>query len=133
VHGFIGLDALKSIIDICGDDTAVFVVTELTHPGGLEFTRPLAEQFASMAAFLGCYGIQAPGTRPEQIAVLRKVVGPDMCIASCGIGAQGGSFTAALEAGADFGIIGRAIYAADDPGLAAEEFARSGSRVSRST
>ncbi|TBL69368.1 orotidine-5'-phosphate decarboxylase [Paenibacillus thalictri] len=125
VHGFIGPDAIMEVKEVAGDDMGVFVVTELTHPGGLEFTRPHAKQFAEMAAYLGCYGIQAPGTRPEQIRVMRETVGPDMKIIACGIGAQGGTLQAAIEAGADFGIIGRSIYEADDPREAAMSLARS--------
>ena len=124
VHGFIGADAIIEIQEAAGSEMGVFVVTELTHPGGLEYTRPHAKQFAEMAAYLGCYGIQAPGTRPEQIRVLRETVGPDMKIIACGVGAQGGIMQAALEAGADFAIIGRSIYEAEDPREAAIRIGR---------
>lgn len=119
-HGFIGSDALLELVDILQDQTSVFVVTELTHPGGLEFTRQHSEDFARLAVLVGAAGIQAPGTRPEQIKVLRDIVGPDSVVISCGIGAQGGSLRDAILAGADFGIVGRAIYEAEDPGLAAQ-------------
>jgi len=124
VHGFIGADAVMEIMEVAGDDLGVFIVTELTHPGGLEYTRPHSMQFAEMAAYLGCYGIQAPGTRPDQIRVLRESIGPDMKIIACGIGAQGGVLQEAIEAGADFGIVGRAIYEAHDPKQAAIRIAR---------
>ncbi|WP_019154784.1 orotidine-5'-phosphate decarboxylase [Robertmurraya massiliosenegalensis] len=122
VHGFIGPDALFEIKKIAGDEMGVIVVTELTHPGGLEFTRKFSEDFAKMAAFFQCYGIQAPGTRPDQIKHLRRTVGPDLNILCCGIGSQGGSFLNAIEAGADFCIIGRAIYDSDSPRKAVQEF-----------
>jgi orotidine-5'-phosphate decarboxylase len=122
-HGFIGSDALLELIEILQPATSVFVVTELTHPGGLEFTRAHSEDFARLARTLGAAGIQAPGTRPDQIRVLRDIVGPDAVVISCGIGAQGGTVRAAVEAGADFAIIGRGIYGSPDPRAAAVAFA----------
>lgn len=115
IHGFVGSDAIMEMLKIANDEIGVIVVTELTHPGGLEFTRLHAEEFASMARLLDCYGIQAPGTRPEQIKNLRRVVGDDKVIVSCGVGAQGGKFKEAVEAGADFAIIGRTIYESENP------------------
>ena len=50
-------------------------------------------------------------------------MGPEMTIVCCGIGAQGGKFGHAVAAGADFEIIGRAIYRAPDPAAAAAEIA----------
>lgn len=129
-HGFIGPDALVEILEVAGEDLGIFVVTELTHPGGLEFTRPHARQFAEMAAYLGCYGIQAPGTRPDQIRALRETVGPELVMIACGIGAQGGTLQAAIQAGADFGIIGRAIYDAPNPREAALRIAASSADAS---
>ena len=45
----------------------------------------------------------------------RDIIGEDSIIVSCGIGAQGGKFGGALAAGADYEIIGRAIYEAENP------------------
>lgn len=124
VHGFIGSDAILEIKEVAGDEVGVIIVTELTHPGGLEFTRKHAEEFAALCDFLDCYGIQAPATRPDQVRNLRQVIGSDKVIVSCGIGAQGGTLQEAVSSGADFGIIGRAIYEADDPRQAAMTFAQ---------
>ncbi|KHF37804.1 orotidine-5'-phosphate decarboxylase [Halalkalibacter okhensis] len=115
VHGFIGSDALLELKDIASNEIGIIIVTELTHPGGLEFTRNYSEKFAELCAFVDVYGIQAPGTRPDQVKKLREIVGPDKVIVSCGVGAQGGSFADAVDAGADFAIIGRAIYDAPSP------------------
>lgn len=123
VHGFIGADAIMEIQEVASGDMGIFVVTELTHPGGLEFTRSYSEQFARMAAYLDCFGIQAPGTRPDQIQVLRDTIGPEMTIIACGIGAQGGTLEAVVRAGADYGIIGRSIYEAENPRQAAMDLA----------
>ena len=46
---------------------------------------------------------------------MRDLVGPGLTIVCCGVGAQGGKYGHAIAAGADFEIIGRAIYQAEDP------------------
>lgn len=114
IHGFIGVDALREA-QAAADGLKLFVVTQLTNPGGLDFTAQFTGEFAELARFLGLAGVQAPGNRPEVVAEVRKIVGPDLMIVCCGIGAQGGRFGHALAAGADFEIIGRAIYEAPDP------------------
>jgi len=42
-----------------------------------------------------------------------------MLIISPGVGAQGAPFGSAIRAGADYEIVGRAIYASQDPAAAA--------------
>lgn len=122
VHGFIGSDSILELKEVAGNEMGVIIVTELTSPGGLEFTRQYATHFAELCNFLDCYGIQAPGTRPEQVKHLREIIGDGKVIVSCGIGAQGGQFADAIEAGATFGIIGRAIYQDKHPRQAAIRF-----------
>ncbi|MGD9963312.1 MAG: orotidine-5'-phosphate decarboxylase [Thermoplasmata archaeon] len=119
-HGFTGDDSVKACIDAAKGQ--VFVVTEMSHPGGKQFTAPMADKFAALAKAAGARGIVAPATRPERIADLRKVIG-DLEIISPGVGAQGGKASDALRAGADFVIVGRAIYEAPDPAAAARELA----------
>ena len=50
----------------------------------------------------------------------------DMFITSPGIGAQGGACEAAVKAGTDYPIVGRAIYEAEDPVKAVEELFEQG-------
>lgn len=114
VQGFIGIDAIQSAIEAAGD-LKIFVVTQLTNPGGLDFTGRFTEEFAGLARMLGAAGVQAPGNRPEVVSKVREIVGEEMMIACCGIGVQGGKFGGAIAAGGDFEIIGRAIYSAPDP------------------
>ncbi len=118
VQGFIGIDAIQSAIEAAGE-LKIFVVTQLTNPGGLDFTARFTEDFAGLARMLGAAGVQAPGNRPEVVERVRKIVGEEMMIACCGIGVQGGEFGAAIAAGGDFEIIGRAIHQAPDPARAA--------------
>lgn len=119
-HAFTGEDSVKACVDAASGQA--FVVAEMSHPGGKQFTAPLADKFAELAKAVGARGIVAPATRPERIADLRRIVG-DLEIISPGVGAQGGKASDSLRAGADYVIIGRAIYEAPDPGEAARRFA----------
>lgn len=119
-HGFTGDDSVKACVDAAKGQ--VFVLTEMSHPGGKQFTAPVADRLAALAKSSGARGIVAPATRPERIAALRRIVG-DMEIITPGVGAQGGSASDALRAGADFVIVGRAIYDAPDPAEAARRLA----------
>lgn len=119
-HGFTGADSLKACID--ASRGRVFVVAEMSHPGGKEFTAPNSERIAAMARDAGAMGIVAPATRPDRIAKLREIVG-SLKIISPGVGAQGGKASDALAAGADLIIVGRAIYESTHPRSAAAEIA----------
>jgi len=119
-HGFTGDDSVKACVDAAKGQ--VFVVTEMSHPGGKQFTAPIADKLAALAKGAGARGIVAPATRPERIADLRKIIG-NMEIISPGVGAQGGKASDALKAGADYIIVGRAIYEAADPREAAKKLA----------
>jgi len=119
-HGFTGDDSVKACVDAAKGQ--VFVVTEMSHPGGRQFTAPVADRLAALAKAAGARGIVAPATRPERIADLRRIIG-DMEIISPGVGAQGGRASDAIRAGADYIIVGRAIYESPDPKSAAEKLA----------
>jgi orotidine-5'-phosphate decarboxylase len=120
VHGIVGPDAIQDCIDTAGGKLGVIVQLELTHPGGLMFTQGIAEDMAAAASALDIFGIQAPGNRPNRIRAFRAIVGPGATIVCCGIGAQGGKYKEALDAGGDYAIIGRAIYDAEDPSAAVD-------------
>lgn len=94
----------------------IIIFTEFTHSDGL-IDSNTANRVAYLSRELKVYGIQAPGTKPERVSQLRDIVGPDLVIVSCGIGAQGPAVGSALKAGADFEIIGRKICDADNPNL----------------
>ena len=119
-HGFTGEDSVKACVDAARGQ--VFVVTEMSHPGGRQFTAPIADKLAALAKAAGARGIVAPATRPERISELRKIIGSLEIIAP-GVGAQGGKASDALRAGADYIIVGRAIYESKDPRAAAESLA----------
>ena len=121
VHAFTGDDSLKAAVAAAGD-AEIYAVTEMSHPGGKMFTAKHAEEMAAMGVECGAAGFIAPATRPERIAAIRKVIG-DRKILSPGVGAQGGSASSAIRAGADYVIVGRAIYGSDDPEAAARSIA----------
>jgi orotidine-5'-phosphate decarboxylase len=121
-QGFAGDDAVRACIDSGLD---VYVLVEMTHPGSKEYISGHSEDIAAMARDVGATGIVAPGNRPERLSLYRSIIGPDLQILCPGIGAQGGRPGDAIAAGADFEIVGRSIYRAEDPGSAAEEIAGS--------
>jgi len=121
-HAFAGEDSVRACVE-AAKGAEVFVVTELSHPGGQEFTARHAEEFARLAVRAGAAGIIAPATRPERVRLMRGLVG-DRLILAPGVGAQGGKPADAIHAGADAVIVGRALYEAADPAKAAEAIAR---------
>ena len=123
-HGFVGADAAQTCVEVAhGHGGAVYIVTEMSHPGATEFFHGgVAEEIAALAVSCRADGIIAPATRPDRIAKLREIVG-DRAIYSPGVGAQGGDLdtVAGLVDGV---IVGRSIYEAKDPGAEAERFSR---------
>lgn len=121
-QGFTGRDSVEACVDVARSyNRETYVVTEMSHPGALDFLQPHAMELVDLARKAGATGIIAPATRPERLALIRQRAG-DMKIISPGVGAQGGDAAAAIKAGADFVIVGRSIYNAKDPYQAAKEF-----------
>ena len=122
-QAFPGKDSLVACADCARDFAAdLFVVTEMSHPGAEQFMAPLAERMARLAVESGARGVVAPATRPERIRMIRSIIG-DKLIISPGVGAQGGSAGEALQAGADYLIVGRSVYGSADPVAQAKELA----------
>ena len=121
-QGFVGEDSVRAAVESAGR-AEVFVITEMSHPGGAEFTAPHAEEMARLAVRAGAAGIVAPATRPERVKRLREIVGAKLILAP-GVGAQGGKPAEAIRAGADAVIVGRSIYESNDPRASAEAIAR---------
>lgn len=120
-HAFAGADSVRACVEAAGR-ADVFVVTEMSHPGGTEYTATHAEDFARVAVATGAAGIVAPATRPDRVSALRAIVGSRLILAP-GVGAQGGRPADAIRAGADAVIVGRSIYDAADPAAAARAIA----------
>ncbi len=122
VHAFTGDDSLRAAVEASGG-AEIYAVTEMSHPGAVMFTAQHAEEMARLGVECGVDGFIAPATRPDRIRVVRSVVGEGKKILSPGVGAQGGKASDAIRAGADYAIVGRAIYGSDDPRASAEAFA----------
>ncbi len=121
-QGFTGLDSVTACVDTAKKyGREAYVVTEMSHPGALDFLQPCAFRLVDLARSAGADGIIAPATRPEKLAEIRRRAG-GMKILSPGVGAQGGDARKAIEAGADFVIVGRSIYNAENPYQAAISF-----------
>jgi orotidine-5'-phosphate decarboxylase len=121
VHGFVGHDSVEACVN-AAEGADVFVVTEMSHPGGTEFTAKIADQLVVLAKDSGARGIIAPATRPDRLAEIRGMAN-ELLILTPGVGAQGGTAGDAIKAGADFIIVGRSIYQAPDPRAAAQKIA----------
>ncbi len=120
VHGFTGKDSLLECVET-GEEYGgeIYVVTEMSHPGAVEFMQPKAFEIASLAVECKASGVVAPATRPERIKLIRNIVG-NLTIISPGVGAQGGCAADVIRAGADYVIVGRSIYNSKTPGKEAE-------------
>ena len=123
VHGFTGKDSLTECVKTGrGHGKDIYVVTEMSHPGALDFMQTAAEKLARMAVDSGATGVVAPATRPDRLREIRNIVG-DLTIISPGVGAQGGSAADAIRAGADYVIVGRSIYGSKNPDVEAGKIA----------
>jgi orotidine-5'-phosphate decarboxylase len=119
-QAFPGKDSLIACADCAASYGAdLYAVTEMSHPGAEQFMAPQAESMARMAVEAGASGVVAPATRPERIKLIRSIIG-NKTIISPGVGAQGGSAQLALQAGADYLIVGRSIYEAGNPAACAK-------------
>lgn len=71
--------------------------------------------FANKALAWNADGVVVGATYPEKIREIRQILNGKVPIYSPGIGAQGGEIKTALEAGARYLIVGRAIAQASNP------------------
>ncbi|AFK22335.1 orotidine-5'-phosphate decarboxylase [Pyrococcus sp. ST04] len=117
VHSFVGKDSVLAVKEL----GQIIMIVEMSHPGALEFINPLTDKFIEMANEVEPFGVIAPGTRPERIRYIRGKLKRSIKILTPGIGAQGGKAKEAMEAGADYIIVGRSIYNAENPRDAARK------------
>ena len=122
VHAVIGFkDGLEAVVDRAGEyGLGILSLLSMTHRGADEIINKYFTEALEASLKADVDGFILPANRPDLIRYVRNIAG-EKVIASPGVGAQGARFGAAVDAGADFEIIGRSIYQADSPSQAAEE------------
>jgi len=122
-HAFVGYEkGLSGLYDETSKfDGGVILVINMSHDGSKQFITTNAEKLAEFARDHEADGVIAPATRPDEVSRARSWLGPDVLLLTPGIGAQGGKPGDAIKAGADYEIVGRAIYQSSDPGNSARE------------
>lgn len=110
-HGFVGRDSVEAVMEL----GKTIMVVEMSHPGAKEFIQPVTDKLIEMANELRPFGVIAPATRSERVAYILERLEPEIKLLTPGVGAQGGDARAVLKAGADYIIVGRSIYASENP------------------
>ena len=110
-HGFVGSDSVRAVMEL----GKTIIVVEMSHPGAREFIQPVTDGLIELANQLEPFGVIAPATRPERVSYIRSKLKPGIKVITPGVGAQGGKAGEVLKAGADYIIVGRSIYASDNP------------------
>jgi len=135
---FIGWEeGLKPIFDVARkQQRGVILLVYMSHKGadeGYGQTVSNTEKgkrafqyavFARKALKYEADGAVVGATYPKKISEIHKILGEKIPIYAPGIGAQGGEIKAALDSGASYLIVGRAITLADKPAEAAKEIRR---------
>ncbi len=117
-HGFVGSDSVMAVMEL----GKTIIVVEMSHPGAREFIQPVTDKLIELANRLEPFGVIAPATRPERVAYIRSKLKDGIKVLTPGVGAQGGSAREVLKAGADYIIVGRSIYASENPRESARRF-----------
>lgn len=114
-------------------DRGVILLVYMSHKGAVEgygqmvqdsATKQLVPQyriFAQKALTWKADGAVAGATYPDKIREVYSILKGKVPIYSPGVGAQGGDTEAAVKAGAEYLIVGRAIVEAKDPARTAEQ------------
>ncbi|MFX1317888.1 MAG: orotate phosphoribosyltransferase [Promethearchaeota archaeon] len=126
VQGFIGSDAIQAVVEEAkkAGDRGVILVVDMSHPGAAQFIHPETPRMVDLAKQMQVTGVISPGTRPAHVRAIRNQIGRAPLVLAPGVGAQGGKPGSAIAAGANYEIIGRSIYAANNPVAKAKEFAQ---------
>jgi orotidine-5'-phosphate decarboxylase len=132
VNPLVGMEGgLASVFELATlKKRGIITLCYMSHPGAKEGyglyvspdgkkSEPFYQHFARVARKWDTDGVIVGATYPEKITEIREVLGTEIPIISPGVGAQGGSARAAIDAGADFVIAARSIVNAEDPAAAA--------------
>ena len=115
-HVFVGKDALEPIFNVASEngDKGVILIPTMSHRGANDFLNKHTDEFIKLINELGATGVIAPATRPREIKKIKEKIG-DKLVFAPGVGVQGGTVRGAIMSGADFVIVGRAIYNSNNP------------------
>lgn len=119
-HSFTGLDSLARVVETAGE-MKVFSVVAMSNPGSADFIDAQTDNLISVSKKAGVNGFIAPGNKYNVLRHIRERASGSIILAP-GVGKQGGDASTAISNGADYVIIGRAIYEAQDPLGALSEF-----------
>lgn len=124
-HAIIGFEnGLKSIVDRAREkNIGIFSLPAMSHPGAEEILNKCFKDTLNVSLKADVDGLVLPATRPHYIKIARGMRYKNLII-SPGIGVQGAEPGVAVAAGADYEIIGRSIYASEDPVSSVKMFRR---------
>jgi orotidine-5'-phosphate decarboxylase len=136
VHACGGAAMIEAAVDAL-PDTRIAAVTILTSLDAVDLDRlgiagPPAEAVRRLALLAVAAGARALVCSPQEVALVRDAVGPEVVLVTPGVRPADGDSQdqarvatpeQALAAGADLLVVGRPITAADDPGAAAAALA----------
>jgi len=130
-HAFVGKDSVDAIINTAKKygDKGVFLLPLMSHPGAKMFMKPLMRELVELCIIEDVTGVIAPATRLDDLKRIRELIGEERLILAPGVGAQGARPGSAIKEGANFEIIGRAIYNAESPSKAVKFFAEKTWRI----
>ncbi len=125
-----GLDAVFRLAD--SGHKGIILLVYMSNPGAEQFysmmgahagetPRPVFEILTELAMRWKAHGAVVGATKPEIISRVRQISGDTLSIYSPGVLVQGGDPKKAVAAGADYLIVGRAIYQTSDPTQSAME------------
>ena len=138
VNPFVGWDGgLDSVFKVATERSkGIISLCYMSHPAseegyGLKVAldekgkkwEQLYIEFARRAKKWEADGVIVGATYPERITEVKDILGDTVPILSPGVGAQGGSASDAIQAGAEYVIVARSIINADNPGEAARTLA----------
>ncbi|MGB9740607.1 MAG: orotidine 5'-phosphate decarboxylase [Candidatus Bathyarchaeia archaeon] len=132
---FVGWEeGIKPIFDVAQRlKRGIILLAYMSHKGASEgYGQTVIDQktgekipqyvsFARKALAWGADGVVVGATYPEKMREINAILNANTPIYSPGIGAQGGEIKTALNAGARYLIVGRAIVQASNPAEAAKE------------
>jgi len=116
--GYVGPSSITTFVESCQSAAlASYIVAEMSHEGAASYIKEdTPSKIAALARDLKATGIVCPATKPDSIQKCAKILkGSSLGIMSPGHGPQGGGADRAVQAGADWIVVGREFYTSANP------------------